>query len=141
MASTEFHDRINRINQANAERMKAQRTPMRGKSHAITAYAKNPRAAKLRAKDGAASGQYFVPSGVGLAIGLLVAILNLGAVQAGSPWGPGTALAASFGLIGSTGVVLTLPMLLVSLLMRQTKPGFFFFSMTYCIAVIASLFV
>jgi len=127
MATVEFHERIKRINMANAQREQGT--------------AKVTKTKRPYKTDGAASGQYFVPSGLGVSVGVLIAILNLGAVRSDSPWGPETAIGEIVGLVGSTGVVVTLPMLLASLVMRKTRPGFFFFSMAYCIAVIASLFV
>lgn len=131
MATVEFQERIKRINMASAQREQGNANVTKTKT----------KTKRTRRSDGAASGQYFVPSGLGVSVGVLIAILNLGAVRSDSPWGPGTAIGEAVGLVGSTGVVLTLPMLLASVFMRKTKPGFFFFTMAYCIAVIASLFV
>lgn len=136
MATVEFQERIKRINMASAQRQQGNAAATKTKARTRT-----QTRTRTGTSDGAASGQYFVPSGLGVGVGVLIAILNLGAVRSDSPWGPGTVIGEAVGLVGSTGVVLTLPMLLASVFMRKTKPGFFFFTMAYCIAVIASLFV
>jgi hypothetical protein len=131
MATAEFHARIQRIN-----KKPIQRIPVAAKAATLKSKAPHKRTA-----DGSAIGEHIVSSSVGIGIGLLIAIVNLGAVRDDSPWGPGTEISEIVSLVGSVGVLATVPMIVLGLFLRKSKPDFFFFSMAYSIAVIASLFV
>jgi len=92
---------------------------------------------KLKAYRHRGAGQNLVSMATGGLLGGLIGVLVQGAAIDQSPWGPGTQFNEILGLAGLGGLLVSLPMLLVAVYMRQTRPGFFFFSAAYAVAVIA----
>jgi hypothetical protein len=132
MAATTFQERLARIEsrQASIPEFK----PVRFATTKRATPRKAPRGRRRTMRN-------LVWMGTGGLFGLLVAALVHGATLPGSPWGPGTGHDEIVGLVGLTGVLLSLPTVLLSVYLRRARPGFFFFAVAYAVSVIGTMLI
>lgn len=133
MTATTFEERLARIEKRLPEPQEF--TPIR---FAATQGKHRPKAAMRRPRG---VGRNLASMATGTLSGILIGVLIQGAVLPGSPWGPGTAYGELVGMAGMAGFLLSLPMVLMSVYLRRTRPGFFFFSVAYAVAAIATALI
>ena len=132
MAATTFQERLARIEKR--QKPTPEFNPVR-----FAGTQKSAKKKYMRSRRGA--GQNLVSMATGGLLGILMGVLIQGAVLPGSPWGPGTEYAEILGLAGLGGLLIALPMVLLSVYLRQSRPGFFFFSVAYAVGVIATVLI
>ncbi len=132
MAATTFQERLARIEQR--QEPTPEFVPMR-----FAQSQKKRRKTQSRRRRGA--GQNLVSMATGGLLGALIGVVIHGATMAEAPWGPGTQYNELSAMIGLGGLLLSLPMTLLSVFMRSSKPGFFFFSVAYTVLVIAAVLI
>ncbi len=132
MAATTFEERLARIEQ------KRPATP----EFTPTRFAGLTKPAKpKRVRQTGGVGKNLVSMATGILLGILMGVLIQGSVLPESPWGPGTEYNRILGYAGLGGLLLSLPMVLLSVYMRGRRPGFFFFSVAYAVGVIATVLI
>lgn len=135
MATANFHARIERIQKAHAQAAAPKITSVREPGIASIAASLGPKRRRHPIKE------HLTSLSLGVVMGTLAAVAQIGHSIEGSPWGPGSQWydLAFYPIMGCLAVAPIL--ILLSLFLAARRPGFALFSLGYLSGVMIPLFI
>ena len=135
MATSNFHARIERIQKAHAQTAAPKVSSVREPGLASIAASLGPKRRRHPIKE------HLTSLSLGMVMGALAAVAQIGHSIDGSPWGPGSQWheLAVYPIMGSLAMAPVL--ILISLLVATRRPGFALFSLGYLSGVVIPLFI
>lgn len=135
MATANFHARIQRIQKSHQNMPVATTTSVREPGIAAIAATRQSRRRRSPLRD------HLVSLLLGLVLGGLAAVLQIGHQMEGAPWGPGGDWndLAFYPIVGCLALAPLL--ILLSLFLVNRRPGFALFSLGYLSGVVVPLFI
>lgn len=135
MATASFQARIERIQKAQVNATPVAPKSVREPGVAAIAASLQPKRRNHPIKD------HLISLSLGLVLGCLAAVAQIGLSFEGSPWGPGTELhdLAQYPIMGFLGLAPLL--MLLSVFVASKRPGFALFSLGYLSGVVVPIFI
>lgn len=135
MAPANFHERIERIQRAQQSMPEPTVQSVRSPGVAAIAAARRPKPRRSPIRD------HMQSLSIGIVLGTLAAVAQIGHGMEGAPWGPGGDWYAYATLPILASLALAPFLLLMSLMLASRRPGVALFSLGYLSGIIIPLFV